>query len=211
MPRCAETAGQSKREKPKNLRPLCAFAWHDHRGVAALEFALIAFPLLLMLFGILQVGFYLKSRNDLDLATDAAARQIMVGGVQSQYAALTADQFKAAYLCPNLPSTFSCDQVVVNATMFDEADTAGAGFYTFVGGSPPALRISTSEQSFCLGNGGNYVYLQVAYPLSALSSAFGAAALLSRLSTSGWLASSAAFKNEPFSDSQYILPTSCTS
>ncbi len=187
------------------------FFHHDRRGVTALEFALIAVPLLLMLFGILQVGFYLKSRNDLDLVTSAAARQIMVGSVQSQYAALTADQFKAAYLCPNLPSTFSCDQLVVTATMFDEADTAGAGFYTFVGGSPPTVQVQTSEQTFCLGNGGNYVYLQVAYPLSALSSAFGASALLGGLSSSGWLASSAAFKNEPFSDSQYIIPTGCTS
>lgn len=174
-----------------------------------MEFALIALPLLFSIFAIFEVGLLLKCRNDLDLVTQGAARKVMVGSVQSQYQALSADQFKYSYICPNLPAIFSCDQVVVNATMFDESTVAGAGFYTFVSGNPLAVKVAKTEQTFCMGNGGNFVYLQVAYPTAKLGTGFNLAALLSGTQSNGYLVSSAAFRNEPFSNSQYVIPAGC--
>ena len=191
------------------VRRRATLFWRCNRGVASLEFALVALPLLFSLFAIIEISLYLKCRNDLDLATQVAARKIMVGSVQTQYQSLTADQFKAAYICPNLPSIFTCDQVVVNATMFDESTATGAGFYTFVSGSPLAVRVVTTEQTFCLGNGGNYVYLQVAYPVAKLTTGINIMALLSGAQSSGYLVSSAAFVNEPFPNAQLVIPAGC--
>ena len=200
----------------RSLRAAClagrrraTLLWQCNRGVASLEFALIALPLIFMIFAIFEVGLLLKCRNDLDLVTQGAVRKVMVGSVQSQYQTLTADQFKYAYICPNLPAIFSCDKLVVNATMFDESTAAGAGFYTFVSGNPLAVKVTTTEQTFCMGNGGNYIYLQVAYPAAKLGTGINLAALLSGSQLSGYLVSSAAFRNEPFSNSKYIIPAGC--
>ena len=200
----------------QSLRAVClagrrraTLLWQCNRGVASLEFALIALPLFFMIFAIFEVGLLLKCRNDLDLVTQLAARNVMVGSVQSQYQNLTADQFKYSYICPNLPAMFTCDQVIVNATMFDESTAAGAGFYTFVSGNPLAVNVATTEQTFCMGNGGNYVYLQVAYPAAQLGTGINLAALLPGTQLNGYLVSSAAFRNEPFSNSQYVIPAGC--
>lgn len=191
------------------MRRLGKCLWCCNRGSVALEAALTLLPMLFSLFAVIEMGLYLKCRNDLDLATQLGARQIMVGTTQTQYQTLNADTFKRLYLCPRLPSIFSCDSLVVNATMFDQSIATGAGFYTFVSGTPPTLKVQTTEQTFCLGNGGNYVYLQVAYPLSKLSAGLNVLALLNGGAQSGYLVSSAAFKNEPFANAKYVIPAGC--
>jgi len=183
--------------------------WRCNQGAVTLEAALTLLPMLFSLFAVIEMGLYLKCRTDLDLVTQAGARQIMVGKTQSTYSSLTADQFKMNYLCPNLPSIISCSKLVVNATMFDASTTSGAGFYTFVSGNPLALKVLRNQQTFCLGNGGSYVYLQVAYPMSQLAAGLSILALLGGGTQDRYLVSSAAFRNEPFPNAKYVIPAGC--
>src|SRR5262245_60048242 len=55
----------------------------DRRGVAALEFALIALPCLILSFGILEVGCIFWGNYELDNLTTSAARLIRTGEAQS--------------------------------------------------------------------------------------------------------------------------------
>lgn len=50
----------------------------DSSGAAALEFALIATPLLMFTFGIIEIGRLLFMQQQLTYATDAAARQLYI-------------------------------------------------------------------------------------------------------------------------------------
>lgn len=55
-------------------------AWlGDRRGATAVEFALIAFPLIFMIFCCLELAFIILLSVSLDNATDLAARQIRTG------------------------------------------------------------------------------------------------------------------------------------
>jgi Flp pilus assembly protein TadG len=47
---------------------------NDQRGAAALEFALLLYPLLILLFGIMEFGWYFTHRIVLTNAVSAAAR-----------------------------------------------------------------------------------------------------------------------------------------
>lgn len=51
----------------------------DKRGVAALEFALVAPPLVLLVFGAIQYGLYLGTANSLQQLTNDAARVALAG------------------------------------------------------------------------------------------------------------------------------------
>ena len=64
--------------------------YRDCRGVAALEFALIALPFLILAFGILEVGCIFWGNYELDNLTKSAARLIRTGEAQS--GKLTQDQ-----------------------------------------------------------------------------------------------------------------------
>lgn len=55
-------------------------AWaRDRRGATAVEFALIAFPLIFMIFCCLELAVIILLQVSLDNATDLAARQIRTG------------------------------------------------------------------------------------------------------------------------------------
>ncbi len=52
--------------------------FRDTRGAAALEFALVALPFILLLIGLLEFGRSLYIRNALDSAADRAQRVILI-------------------------------------------------------------------------------------------------------------------------------------
>jgi len=53
-------------------------AWCSQSGAMAVEFALVCFPLLLLVLGIVEFGRALYVRNDLSYATDIAARKVLI-------------------------------------------------------------------------------------------------------------------------------------
>lgn len=54
--------------------------WHDQRGAAALEFALIALPLILLTIGVVEVGRAIFTQQSLSYAVDHAARRLYLDG-----------------------------------------------------------------------------------------------------------------------------------
>ena len=68
-------------------------------GTTAVEFAILAFPLFLLILGILDVSLLLLGNYQLDNAVADVARQIRTGQVQT--AGMTLDQFKAS-ICNRL-------------------------------------------------------------------------------------------------------------
>jgi len=56
---------------------------HDKKGVAAVEFALIAPPLVLLVFGVLQYGLYFGVSHSVQQLTNDAAR-VAIGGLEEK-------------------------------------------------------------------------------------------------------------------------------
>lgn len=56
---------------------LRSFTRHQ-KGAAAIEFAIICLPLLLLALGIIELGRAFNIRNDMSYAADVAARQILI-------------------------------------------------------------------------------------------------------------------------------------
>jgi Flp pilus assembly protein TadG len=92
----------------------------DAQGVTAIEFAMVAMPFLMLLFGIIGVGLYFFTTFTLENAVEQAARVLRTG--QAQEAGLDETQFKAR-VCGFVPGHIDCaNKVKVNVLSF--ADTA---------------------------------------------------------------------------------------
>jgi len=63
------------------------------RGATAVEFAFVALPFLILLFGIIELGGVFMASTTLEIATDRAARQIRTGEFQA-HGGSTKDDFK---------------------------------------------------------------------------------------------------------------------
>ena len=79
--------------RPSCLRSLTQRFARADRGTTAVEFALVSVPLLMLVFGILELGLVLLVVTTLDGATQSASRTIRTGEFQSG-AATTAQDFK---------------------------------------------------------------------------------------------------------------------
>jgi hypothetical protein len=108
---------------------------NERKAVAAVEFAIIGAPLLLMIVEIFQSALFVYNTSRLDAATHEAARQILTGSVQK--GGQTAAQFRTN-LCSMLPVTIPCSSVIVNLQTFPEASFPG-GFYSFVNSTRSAI------------------------------------------------------------------------
>ena len=89
----------------------------DESGSAAIEFAMVSFPFLALLFGIMAVGLYFFTTFSTENAVEQASRPIRTG--EAQAAGLTRDQFKAS-VCEKLPVYVDCSSKLrVNVMSFD--------------------------------------------------------------------------------------------
>jgi Flp pilus assembly protein TadG len=171
----------------------------ETEGVVAVEFAYVGLPCILLLAGIIVIGFMLFCSASLDYATQKAARQIMTGQVQSN--GYSAAQFKSNVLCTYLPATFTCSNVAVNLVSFvkqPQVYTAN-NYYQFVNTSQTGLIIpslSTTSNTFCAGIANSYEVLEVMYPMPIFLSMFAASPQV--VNGQFVLMSTATFKNEPF-------------
>lgn len=180
------------------MRAAVARLGGERSGVSAVEFALVVPAFIMLVIETLQLGFYFYTSASLDHATSSAARQILTGAVNQ--AGLTAAQFRTQVLCPALPGSMSCANVVTNILDVPEATSPG-GFYAYVNASqtgitPPAM--DNTKTSFCPGSSGSYVYIQVYYAMPVLSPIWTATATNWNGSNVHFVSASAAFKNEPF-------------
>ena len=109
--------------------------YHDQRGFTAVEFAMVAMPFLMLLFGTIGVGLFFFTTFSLENAVEKAARQIRTG--QAQTSGKTTSQFKQD-ICDLSPSFVDCTGNlrvnVVSSASFSGAASA-MGSCTDSGGS----------------------------------------------------------------------------
>lgn len=99
----------------------------DERGSTAVEFAMVALPFLMMLFGIIAIGLYFFTTFALENAVEQAARPFRTGQAQTSVPPMSAADFKTR-LCSFLPRNFGCDaKVQVNVKSYaNSADITAA-------------------------------------------------------------------------------------
>ena len=197
------------------MKRRCRQLLGDKRGAAAVELALVAGPLFALLFAVFEVGWDWYCLTSLDSATQAAARKIMTGNVQGMTVSgqqLSAAQFRTNVLCPLLPSTFNCSNVIVNVKTFAE-DVYPSGYYSLLNGNQTGLNLpplDNTQTSYCIGSSGAYVLLQVLYPLPLLTNVFMNLPLTTFNGTKSLLLiSNATFRNEPFPPGSFQSPNGC--
>ncbi len=180
----------------------------DRSGATAVEFALVAAPMLLTVMAVLQSGLFVYFSGQLDHATQAAARQILTGSVQN--ATTSASDFRTKILCPLLPSVMSCSSVIVNLQAFS-GGSYPSGFNAFVNASQTGIilpPLDNTKTTFCPGTPQlpgagqqfpQYVYLQVYYAMPLFGSVWLPVTTTTyNGKTVKLIGSSAAFRNEPF-------------
>ena len=183
-------------------------------GTTAVEFSLIALPLLFTILFLMYIGFMVYAVQCFDLTAQKVARQIRIGAVQA--AQLTQTQFINQIVCPLLPTSFSCSNVIVNlqpVPFTSNTPNSYMAYTNFLNINQTALVIpplQNSSTKYCPGQGQQgqgtnstpptYVYLQILYPISLGLSLF------SQITTTTYngqqvylVMSTATFLNEPFS------------
>jgi pilus assembly protein Flp/PilA len=84
----------------------------DRKGSAAIEFGIVAFPFLTLLFAILETALVFWSTQVLETAVANASRTIYTGQFQASQAGMTPEQIAAAFkdsLCDNVGALFPCE------------------------------------------------------------------------------------------------------
>ncbi|WP_292523179.1 TadE/TadG family type IV pilus assembly protein [Methyloceanibacter sp.] len=166
----------------------------DDRGASALEFALIAAPLIMLLLGIVQVGYIYFANFALDEAVANGARLIRTG--QAQTKGLDAAKFKEE-LCKNLVGPVVCGGVKLDVRSYDNFAAAASGMTAPLGADGKI----NNNLTFDPGNPEDVVVVRAFYPLelgSLFPSALGLGAMANMADGNRLLVSTAAFRNEPY-------------
>jgi Flp pilus assembly protein TadG len=112
------------------------------RGVALVEFAIVAIPFFLIVFGTFEIGFIYWGTDELENATEDAARRIRTGQVQAGN--VNANAFKAI-VCNNITLLRDCTTKL-------QLDVRTLANYDQIGDAPEPL---DGNGNF---NGGNFVW-----------------------------------------------------
>ena len=145
-----------KRGRRIHLRALGS----NSSGASALEFALVAGPFLVLLFGILAVGLVYVVNMSLEKAVDQGARLIRTGEAQSQ--GFDAAKFKSE-VCKYLIAPLSCSGLKLDVRSFSS-----------FGGSNLTNPLDSSGNlksgfSYAPGVGGDIVIVRAFYEWDLLS------------------------------------------
>jgi Flp pilus assembly protein TadG len=207
MPRAIRNAVPSSLRLAMRWRAWAARFAMEKSAVSAVEFAMIAPVLILLIVETLQIGIYYYTSAALNQATNYVARQIRIGSVAQQN--MTQAQF-LTLLCGNLSAAMSCPtNLVVNVYGVSEAIGTGQGFNSFLTSSQTAVAQPSpmTSNSFCPGGPSSYssstvVYVQTYYAMPLISPIWIAFATQNGQKWNGnwvhFVSASAAFKTEPY-------------
>lgn len=182
---------KSKREAPR----LCSGPWSfrrfrgDQSGASALEFAIVAAPLLLLLLAVLQVGLVFFANFALEGVTERAARLVRTGQAQK----FTQAQFKSE-VCKHLSAPLSCGGLKLDVRKYSSFGDAGSGL------TEPLDSQGNIKSNFSYdpGSRSDVVVVRAFYPLDIGSMLPAEISLSNMAGNSRVLIATAAFRNEPF-------------
>nr|WP_281065560.1 TadE/TadG family type IV pilus assembly protein [Jiella sonneratiae] len=109
-PRGAGKDGTDRGKKPLAKRRLARF-FGDHRGVVALEFAVLALPFFLLMFVLIETATVFIAELVMDRAVAKIGREVRTGQITA--ASLSKDDFKAK-LCDEVDFLFDCTKLQVD-------------------------------------------------------------------------------------------------
>lgn len=160
----------------------------NKKGSAAIEFAILALPFLVVVFAIIELAVMFFVDSALDAALHKAVRQIRVGTAESE--AWDIDKFKTE-VCSDLSYSFSCsDDLKVRAVVISDMNSVKRAS----GISGGVLSVT---EDFDTGDSGDYVLVQVFLPWSPVLKLYSFSS--AQLSDGSYVLGAAElFKNEPF-------------
>jgi Flp pilus assembly protein TadG len=161
----------------------------NHRGSAAVEFALVAPIFFGLLFAIIELAMVFFASQVLETATQDSAREIMTG--QAQTANFTQAQFKNL-VCSKLVVMFDC----VNGVSIDVQSYSAFGSVN-IADPIDASRNFVPPNNYLPGGPGDIVVVRLFYqwPLFVTGLGFNVANLSG---SKRLLTATAAFQNEPY-------------
>jgi Flp pilus assembly protein TadG len=165
----------------------------DDKGATAVEFALIAIPLVSLIFAALQTSIIFVFDQALQTATQKAARQLMTGSAQTSN--LTKDQFKSI-VCANLPSQFNCANLLVDVEASSSFSTVSTSPVTLTY-NPDGTVSNAAALSYNPGNPGDIVIMRAMYDWPVLGGPLGVG-LANQPDGGRLMIATAVFKNEPY-------------
>ncbi len=177
----------------------------DRRGASAVEFALIAVPFLMLLFGVLELAFIFMMNVSLSNITVSMARKIRLGGVQAP--GVTVGATTGTQMDLNDFKTAVCSQIylVANATCMSALQVDVRTLTSFSAGGPasPVSGSTFNSSNFCYysGGSGSIVEMRVYYlwaPLNPLLNVLASITTATGAGSGNWvlLSSTQVFKNE---------------
>lgn len=166
-------------------------AWaQNRRGSAAVEFALVAFPFMMILFGILEVAMMFFVSTTLESAVSTAAREIRTGRLQAT-SGTPADNFRTM-ICNRSFGMLDCtgrlyfDVRVAPDFNDPSADPLADGV------------LNPSEFNFNAGNAGDIVIVRAFYDWQVFTPLMGNMIANTPDRQRRVLMAAFAFRNEPF-------------
>lgn len=201
----ADAFGRCRRLKAVSAltRLMCRFSRRND-GAAAVEFAIVFVPFIVLLMAIIQTAFVFFATETLEVATADSARLIMTG--QAQTAGWDQASFKDQ-VCARIYGIFDCNQLYVDVQTYQS-------FSQMTDPLPPVNAQGQYQTVFQPGAAGSIVLVRLIYqlPVYSLNLPFFDTSINFDLSNVGSnhrvLVGTAAFCNEPYTGSS---STGCTS
>jgi Flp pilus assembly protein TadG len=161
----------------------------DPSGASALEFALIAFPLILLLLAALEVGIVYFANFSLENATTQGARLIRTGQAQTQK--FDAAKFKSE-VCKHLSAPISCAGLRLDVRHFSKFGDAAL--------TEPLDGDGNLKTNFAYepGEGSDVVIVRAFYEWDVTAKLPKQIGLSNMGNGNRLLAATVAFRNEPF-------------
>lgn len=174
----------------------------ERRGATAIEFALISVPMMILLFGIIELGLILLVSVTLETATEFTARDIRTGVFQMSGANTKADYKGKVCRNMNWLRTFCESKLYVDAQTFATFSTAG----TFNPANPATF--DPTKLCWSVGNPEDIVLVRTYLEWPVITP------LLKPMLTDGGrgtrlLSSARLFRNEPFNPSLNRVGPKC--
>ena len=162
-------------------------------GAVAIEFAVVATPLLALLFAIMESALMFLASQTLETAAQNSGRLILTGQAQNQGYSMTS--FQNA-VCGSLASFFSCNNILIDvrtAPNFSSANTS----------LPIQNGQLQNNFTFSPGNPGDIVIVRLMYQWPGWVTLPGLTSLMNVASGNGsptkrLIMATAVFRNEPF-------------
>jgi Flp pilus assembly pilin Flp len=168
----------------------------DHRGVTAIEFALVAPVFFALLFAIIETAMVFFAGQVLETINQDTARMVLTG--QAQGGSFSQEDFKKQVCAHKLIFMFDCNGIYVDVRSYAQSTLVKIPNQIGPGSS------FINDMKYCPGQDGNFVVVRLFYQwpvyiIKMLDVGYDLSYNLSNLSGSKRLLSAmAVFKNEPF-------------